>query len=92
MICRLIDFPLLVLKLLMFKSCVIISISKIEFFNFSETERVKQNQKKLETIPNLLSQSLFKQFQQIRIFFCFFVFLTENINQIKKIWKPFKTS
>ena len=40
-VCRLIDFVLMVLKLLMFKVCVIIDISKIEFFNFSGTERVK---------------------------------------------------
>ena len=43
MACRLIDFPLVVLKLLMFKVCVIIGISKIEIFNFSGTERVKKN-------------------------------------------------
>ena len=41
MVCRLIDFALVVLKLLMFKVCGIIGISKIEFFNFSGTERVK---------------------------------------------------
>ena len=40
-VCRLIDFVLMVLKLLMFKVCVITDISKIEFFNFSGTERVK---------------------------------------------------
>ena len=34
MICRLIDFALVVLQLLMFKVCGIIGISKIEFFNF----------------------------------------------------------
>ena len=39
MVCRLIDFVLLVLKLLMFKVCVIIGISKMEFFNFSGTEK-----------------------------------------------------
>ena len=43
MVCRLIDFALVVLKLLMFKVCEIIGISKIEFFNFSGTERVKKN-------------------------------------------------
>ena len=43
MVCRLIDFALVVLKLLMFKVCVIIGISKIEIFNFSGTERVKKN-------------------------------------------------
>ena len=42
MVCRLIDFALVVLKLLMFKVCVIVGISKIEFFNFSGTERVKE--------------------------------------------------
>ena len=55
MVCSLIDFPLSVLKLLMFEICVIIDISKIEFYNFSGTERVKQNQKNLKTIQNLLS-------------------------------------
>ena len=43
MVCRLIDFSLVVLKLLMFKVCVIIGISKIEIFNFSGTERFKKN-------------------------------------------------
>ena len=42
MVCRLVDFALLVLKLLMFKICGIIGISKTEFFNFSGTERVKK--------------------------------------------------
>ena len=36
MVCRLIDFALVVLELLMFKVCGIINISKIEFFNFRE--------------------------------------------------------
>ena len=40
MVCRLIDFALVVLKLLMFKVCEIIKISKIKFFNFLGTERV----------------------------------------------------
>ena len=43
MVCRLIDFALVILKLLMFKVCVIIGISKIKIFNFSGTERVKKN-------------------------------------------------
>ena len=42
MVCRLIDFVLVVLKLLMFKVCVIIGISKFEFFNHSSTEVVKK--------------------------------------------------
>ena len=41
MVCRLIDFALVVLKLLMFKGRGVIGISKIEFFNFSGTERLK---------------------------------------------------
>ena len=41
MVCRLIDFALVVLQLLMFKVCGIIGISKIQFFNFSGNERVK---------------------------------------------------
>ena len=52
------DFEFMIL--LKVKICEIIGISKIEFFFFSDfifsrTERVKQNQKKLKTIPNLLS-------------------------------------
>ena len=39
-VCRLIDFAFVVLQLLMFKVCVIIGISKMEFFNFSGNERV----------------------------------------------------
>ena len=50
MVCRLIDFTLVVLELLMFKVCGIIGISKIEFYNFSGNERIKQNQEKLKTI------------------------------------------
>ena len=48
MACGLIEFALVVLKLLMFKVCGIIGVSKIEFFYFSGTERVKQNQKKFK--------------------------------------------
>ena len=40
MVCRLIDFAPVALWLLMVKFCGIIGISKIEFFNFSGTERV----------------------------------------------------
>ena len=44
MVCRLMqDFALVTLKLLMFKVCVIIGISKIKVFNFSGTERVKKS-------------------------------------------------
>ena len=34
---------------------VIIGISEIEFFNFSGTESIKQNQKNIKTIWNFLS-------------------------------------
>ena len=40
MVRRLIDFALVVLKLLMFKVCGINGISKIEFFDYSGNERV----------------------------------------------------
>ena len=40
MIFKLANFALVVLQLLMFKACGYIGISKIVFFNFSETERV----------------------------------------------------
>ena len=43
MACRLIDFALVVLKLLMLKVCVIIDISEIKFFNFSGNEIVNPN-------------------------------------------------
>ena len=42
---RLIDIDLMVLYLFMFKVCGIIKVTKIEFFNYSRTERVKRNQK-----------------------------------------------
>ena len=45
MVGRLIDFALVALKLLMFKVYVINGTSKIEFFSFSGTGRVKQSQK-----------------------------------------------
>ena len=40
MVCRLLDFALVVLDLLMFKVCGIIGISKIGYSNFSGNERV----------------------------------------------------
>ena len=40
MVCRLLNFALAVIELLMFKVCGIISISKIEFFIFSGKEWV----------------------------------------------------
>ena len=41
MVWRLIDIALVVIKLLMFKVCVIIGISKVEFFSFPGAEWVK---------------------------------------------------
>ena len=41
MVCRLIDFVFIALKLFMFNVCGIIDISKKNFFNFSGTGRVK---------------------------------------------------
>ena len=55
MVCSLVDFVLVVLKLFMFEDSGIIGISKNEFFNFSGTVRAKQNEKYLKTIQNLLS-------------------------------------
>ena len=43
MVCRLIDFALVVLELLMFQVCGTICISKIEFFNFSGNEKVNNS-------------------------------------------------
>ena len=40
MVCMLIDFALAILKLIMFKVCGIIGVTKIEFSNISVTERV----------------------------------------------------
>ena len=56
MVCRLIDFAVLVLRLLMFKFHRIIGISKIESFNFSVSERVKEHKqnKKKRTFQNAL--------------------------------------
>ena len=63
MISRLIDFALVVLELLMFQVSGIIGISQIAFFNFSGSERVKQNQKIKQKLPKFVRQSLFDQFQ-----------------------------
>ena len=40
MVCRLIDFALVVLKLLMFEVCGIIGVTKIEIYKISGTGRV----------------------------------------------------
>ena len=43
MVCRLVDFALVVLDLLIFKVCAIIGISKVEFFFFFCNEGVKSS-------------------------------------------------
>ena len=52
----------------MFKVCGIVRISKIEFFTFPGTERIKQTKKNKSHLkpPKLVIQSLFKKFQQNR--------------------------
>ena len=52
MLYSLIDFAAFVLKLLIFSICGIIGILKINFFNFSSTERVKENFKIIKAIQN----------------------------------------
>ena len=87
MIFRLIDFAFVVLYLLMFKFCGIIEISKIEFFNFSGTEWVKQNQKKKHSKPpnSNRSQTFFWFFTE-NLSDCFFVcFLPQPINFVTKM-------
>ena len=54
MVYKLINFAIVVLNLLIFQDYVVIGISKIQFFNFSGTEEVKQNKKKLKTIRKVL--------------------------------------
>ena len=59
MVCRLIDFALVVLKLLMFKVCAIIGVSKIAFFNFSGTERVNYDEShKLLHLPSTFRNNI----------------------------------
>ena len=53
--CRLTKFALVVLKLLMFKVCVIIDISKIQFFNNSGTKRVKAKRQTLTVLATLVT-------------------------------------
>ena len=62
MVYRLVDFALVVLKLLMFKVYGIIRISKINFLNFSGTEGVKKSKiwKNHSDPPKLVGQTLFK--------------------------------
>ena len=63
MVYRLIDFALVVLKLLIFKVCGIIRTRKSRVFRFfpvmNELNKIKNN-KKHSRPPKLVSQSLFK--------------------------------
>ena len=87
MVCNLIDFVLVVFKLLMFIVCEITVISKIKVFNFSSTEtklnkvknkKVKQNKKiKNNSKPPKIFKSITFQItltnsEYIYIFFWFF--------------------
>ena len=47
MVCILIDFALAALKLLMFKVCGMIGVTKIELSNISGTERVNKTSMQL---------------------------------------------
>ena len=70
------------------KVCEIIGISKIEFFNFSGTKQIKQNQKKknkrkeikIKTICNLLSWQVNLSSSNFKKRRTFFLFFTENLN------------
>ena len=71
------------------KVCEIIGISKIEFFNFSDTKQIKQNQKKkkqkrkeikIKTICNLLSLQVNLSSSSFKKRRTFFLFFTENLN------------
>ena len=55
MVCRLIDFAPVVLKLLIFKVCGIIGISEMEFFRYSGNERV--NREIIKTIIRFLIET-----------------------------------
>ena len=80
MVWRLIELPLVALKLLMFRICVQIGISKIDFFNFSGTESVKENQRNLKTIQNLLILSFHPFPSNIKKFPIFFLVFYSNLN------------
>ena len=80
-----INFAPFVLKVLMFKVCGIMGISKIEYFNFYSTERVfkklKKENKNHSKSLNLVSPSLFEQYQKIWNIFWFFT-------EISTLWLP----
>ena len=93
MVCSLIEFATVIVKLLMFKVCGIIGISKIGFFNFSGTERVKQNQKNLETIQNFLSLKVSDFSSNFKVRICFWFFTkTLTISLLVPCWKSDSTN
>ena len=63
-VCKLIDLALVVLKLLIFKFCGIIGISKIEFFNFSGNEKINY----LKVVLNCLTPLLLNCDSQYDLF------------------------
>ena len=79
-VCRLIDFALVVLTFLIFKICVIIDISKTKFFRFSSTQRVKENQKNIEAIQNTLSLKVNHFLSNINKFLIFCLVFYWNFN------------
>ena len=79
-VCRLIDFALVVLTFLMFKVCVVIGISKTKFFRFSSTQRVKENQKNIEAIQNTLSLKVNHFLSNINKFLIFCLVFYWNFN------------
>ena len=89
------DFTLVVLTLLMFNVCGIVSILKLEFLNFCGTERVKKNNdnKKIKnhSKPHSLEiKLLFNQFQKFGIFLWF---STETLTVLLLVprWAAFNT-
>ena len=85
--CRLRDFALVFLKWLMFKSFIIIGISKIEFLSFSGTDRVKKISKKFKTIRNLVTLWVNHFSGNINKFAKCFFFFYWNFKQNQKKFK-----
>ena len=77
-VCKLIGFTLVAPKLLIFEVCGIIRISKMEFFSFSGSERLKQNQK-IKNIQKLLILHVNHFLNNLRKFRIYFSFFTETL-------------
>ena len=76
------DFALVVLKLLMFNGCGIIGMSKIEFFSFSDTERVNKIGKEPELFFDLLLGFW-------NYFYCYITYIQIfhlNLEKLNKLW------